>query len=198
VKPIKKFWKDLKKDVRSKEGLTNAAKFVFVFLVSFLLFYFILIPLTAPVWVGLGEFNAFATHNVLSTMGVPSEVSGNMLTVNVRGEDIDFVISQLCSGDIEIALLVSLLIASLDVLLVWRILGSLIGIGFILLMNPLRIALTIWITTGTDLQIGDFYHNVMFRLFLFILLVFYYFLWYRVFKNREGKLRNRVWKGLGF
>lgn len=198
VKPIKKFWNDLKGDVKSKEGLGNVAEFIGVFSVSFLLFYFVLIPLAAPFWDALGGFNAFATHNVLSTMGVPSEVSGNVLTVNVGGEDIDFVISQLCAGDIEMALLVSLLIASLDVLLIWRILGSITGVGFILLMNPLRIALTLWITVKTDMQVGDFYHGVIFRLFLFLLLVFYYFVWFRIFVDRKSKLQKRIWKSLGF
>jgi len=66
----------------------------------------------------------------------------------------------------------------------------------LLLLNPLRIALTIWITENSGLETGDAYHSVIFRLFLFVILVLYYFVWYRVFKNRPNRLQERISKSL--
>ena len=94
------------------------------------------------------------------------------------------------------ALLVSLLIASFDVLLIWRVVGSLIGAAFLLLMNPLRITITLLLTKDSGMDVGDFYHNMIFRLFLFVLLVLYYFVWYRIFANRKCRLQEKICKRL--
>jgi exosortase/archaeosortase family protein len=145
----------------------------------------------------MGLAHTQAVHGILGLFGVETQVSGNILTMMVQGESVDFAISQLCSGDIEIALLISLLIASLDVLLIWRVIGAFIGAGFLLLMNPIRISITLLVTKDSGLEAGDFYHTIIFRLFLFVLLVVYYFVWYRVFAKRESKIQERICKRLG-
>jgi exosortase/archaeosortase family protein len=193
----KGFFKDLKGDVRDRKGLVNAGRFALVFLVSFLLFLYIIIPLAAGFWEGMGSVHAGLVHGLLSMAGVESSVSGNVLTMEVGGESVDFVISQLCSGDVEIALLASLLIASFDVLLIWRILGALLGAGVLLLLNPVRIAITLLITKEEGIDAGDFYHTLIFRLFLFVILVLYYFAWYRVFVGRKSKLQDKICKKVG-
>jgi exosortase/archaeosortase family protein len=189
MKPAKRFAKSVKKDVKSKAGLVNAGKFVAVFLLSFLIFLYFIIPATAGFWDGMGVFHA---EIVGSLLGI--QTSGNIVTMPVQGNLVDFEISRLCSGDIEIALLVSLLIASLDVLLIWRILGSLIGSFLLLAMNPLRIVVTLMITRDSGMEAGDFYHSVIFRLFLFVVLVLYYFVWYRLFFKRKSKLQKKLCK----
>lgn len=185
MKPAKRFWKSLKKDVKSHKGVANAARFVALFLACFLVFIYGVIPASAGFWQFMGNFHAHAASGLLSSFGVPSSVSGNVIILDVGGQETGFVITQLCSGDIEIALLASLLLASFDVLLVWRVLGALLGAGFLLLMNPLRIAITLWITRDAGMETGDFYHSLVFRLFLFVLLLFYYFAWYRAFARRK-------------
>jgi exosortase/archaeosortase family protein len=144
----------------------------------------------------MGSFHAQAVQGLLGAAGIESQVSGNVLTMQVRGEDVDFVISRLCSGDVEIALLVSLLLASFDVLLVWRLVGALLGAVFLFLMNPLRIALTLLLTKDSGMETGDFYHSIIFRLFLFVLLVLYYFAWYKMFAGRKSRLQERLCKRL--
>jgi len=182
---VKKFWKSLKEDLKNKKALRNATKFVLIFALVFLIFLLVLIPLLAPLWDFFGVVNAHSARAILGSFGIESKVSGNILTTSVNGEDIDFVISQICSGDIEIALLVALLLASFDVVLSWRLIGSIVGAFVFLLINPLRIGLTLLITVKTNLEVGDLAHNVLFRLFLFLLLVFYYFLWYSLTKDRK-------------
>jgi len=197
MKPVKDFWKSLKKDVRDERGLRNTLRFMLVFSASFLVFILLVIPLTSSFWEGMGSFHAGAVQWVLSGWGIESQANGNILSMEVRGEGIDFLISQLCSGDIEIALLVSLLVASLDVLLIWRVFGGIVGIIFLLLMNPLRIAVTLAITKDSGMAAGDFYHGIIFRLFLFVVLVLYYFAWYRMFAKRKSSLQERLCKRMG-
>jgi len=189
MKPCKRFVKALKKDVGSKAGLMNALKFVIVFLLSFLVFLYVIIPATGGFWDGMGFFHA---EIVSSILGIES--NGNIVTMPVQGNLVDFEISRLCSGDIEIALLISLLIASLDVLLIWRILGSIIGSILLLAMNPLRIVVTLMITRDSGMGVGDFYHSVIFRLFLFVVLVLYYFIWYQLFVKRKCKFQKKLCK----
>lgn len=183
---FKKFWRSLKKDLKNQKALRNATKFMVIFTLVFLVFLLILIPLLSPLWDFFGVANAHSVRAILALFGIESEVIGNILTTSVNGEDIDFVISQICSGDIEIALLISLLLASFDVALSWRVIGSIIGAFVILLVNPLRIGLTLIITVNTNLEVGDLAHNILFRLFLFLLLIFYYFLWYSLTKSRKS------------
>lgn len=194
MKRAKKFSKELKKDVKSKKALMRAARFVGVFLACFLIFIYLILPLTSGFWDGMGVFHAQAVQGILGAAGVESQVSGNILTMQVQGDSVDFIISRLCSGDIEIALLVSLLIASFDVLLIWRLVGAFFGTVLLLLLNPLRIALTLLLTKDSGLEAGDFYHNIIFRLFLFVLLVLYYFVWYHIFAKRKSKLQEKICK----
>jgi len=197
-KQAKGFLGALKSDLKSKAGIVKAARFVCLFLASFLVFLYAVIPLSAPFWAGMGAFHAQAASGVLAAFGTGSSVSGNVITVEVAGEDTDFVISQLCSGDIEIALLASLLVASIDVLLIWRVVGALLGAGFLLLLNPLRIAITLQITKGSGMEAGDFYHSLIFRLFLFVVLVLYYFAWYRLVAKLGCPFQKRICKKIGF
>jgi len=194
MKASRKYVKALKKDVNSKEGLVNASKFVAVFIVTFLVFLYLVIPLTGAFWDGLGIFHAQFVGNLLSWSGIESQVSGNILTMDVQGQGVDFEISRLCSGDIEIALLVSLLIASLDVLIIWRILGAIIGTITLIILNPLRVFVTLLITKDSGMDVGDFYHSIIFRLFLFVVLVLYYFIWYRAFAKRKSKFQKKICK----
>jgi exosortase/archaeosortase family protein len=191
MKAAKKFWKGLKKDVKSRKGLLGAGQFVAIFLLSFAVFLYLIIPLAGPFWEGMGLWHANAVSGLLSSWGIETTVSGNVLTMQVIGENVDFAVSEVCSGAVEIALLVSLLIASFDIALGWRIVGSLAGALLLLLMNPIRIAVTMALTKDAGMEAGDFYHGMLFRLFLFVILVLYYFVWYRLAKDRKCD-----WRGL--
>ena len=197
MRPAKKFLKSVKKDAKSKRGIANALRFASVFAATFLVFVYAVIPMTSPFWLGMGNFHAGAAGSILSSVfGLESAVDGNVITMPIDGDNVDFEITQLCSGDIEIALLASLLIASIDVLFIWRVLGALLGAGLLLLLNPLRIALTLWITKSAGMETGDAYHSLIFRLFLFVILVLYYFAWYRLFAKRKSRIQEKICNNL--
>jgi exosortase/archaeosortase family protein len=188
------FWKSVKRDLKSKKASRNATRFIVVFSLVFLFLLYVAIPLTSGLWDNLGAWHAQSVSGLLSSVwDIESAVDGNILTMEVQGQEVDFLISQLCSGDVEIALLVALLIASFDILLAWRVLGAIVGAVFLILMNPVRIAVTLVITKGSGLEAGDFYHTLIFRLFLFVVLIMYYFAWYRAFANRECNW-NILWR----
>jgi exosortase/archaeosortase family protein len=192
-----KFFKKLRKEANSRKSLANVARFSCIFLACFLVFAYAVIPATAGFWASMGGAHAQAAGWLLSSFGVPSSVSGNVISMVVGESEVDFAVTQLCSGDIEIALLASLLLASIDVLLIWRVLGALLGAGLLLLLNPLRIAVTLWVTEGSGMDAGDAYHSIIFRLFLFVILVLYYFAWYRAFAARGSTAQEKICRRLG-
>jgi len=182
---LKGFCNSLRRDLQDVEGIRNALYFLLVFAASFILMILVIIPITSPFWSAMGSLHAGAAQWILSEFGIESQTNANVLVMDVQGKETHFLISRLCSGDIETALLISLIIASLDILLVWRILGVLVGTVLLLSINPLRIALTLAITKNSGMATGDLYHNIIFRLFLFVILVLYYFAWYRIFAGRR-------------
>ena len=58
-------------------------------------------------------------------------------------------------------------------------------------------ALTLLLTKDSGMEVGDFYHSIIFRLFLFVLLVLYYFVWYRTFAKRKCRLQEKLCKRIG-
>jgi len=195
---VGKFLKKLWKEAGSRKSLANAARFACIFLACFLVFAYAVIPATAGFWGFMGGAHAQAASWLLSSVfGIPSSVSGNVVSMVVGESEVDFAVTQLCSGDIEVALLASLLLASIDVLLIWRVLGALLGAGLLLLLNPFRIAVTLWVTKSSGMDAGDAYHSLIFRLFLFVILVLYYFAWYRAFAARGSTAQERICKHLG-
>ncbi len=199
MEPVRDFWSDLKRDVKDRRSLGNALRFAAVFAVCFAFSLYAAVPALSGFWTFMGEVHAQAVQGLLSSaFGIESSVAGNILGMEVGGEEVLFSVSQLCSGDIEIALMASLLIASFDVLLIWRLLGIALGAGLLLAMNPVRIAITLVITRDSGMEAGDLYHTVIFRLFLFVVLVLYYLAWYRAFAGRESKLQERLCKRLRF
>jgi len=197
MKPAKKYLKSLRKDLKSKKGMRNAAKFAIAFCALFLFGILVAIPATSGFWQGMGVWHANAVSGLLSSVfGIQNEVDGNIIFMGVQGQEYGFVVSQLCSGDVEVALLAALMLATFEVLLIWRVVGAVVGASVLLLMNPVRIAITLAITSGSGLETGDFYHSIIFRLFLFVLLVLCYFAWYNKTRGRKSQLQERITNAL--
>ncbi len=170
-------------------ALDNAILFVLFFLVIFLVFVYVLNPLFSGVWESIAAFHAEGAHKILDFLGEESYANGNILIAPVGGTPIRFVVSQLCSGDVEVAVLAALILATISIPLFWRLVGAVFGAIVIIALNPFRIALTIYITASVGLEAGDFYHSVIFRLFLFFVLLLYYFIWFRLVEGREPPIK---------
>jgi len=94
----------------------------------------------------------------------------------------DFVINiiSLCSGKLEIALLISFILATSEIKLIYRIIGSIVAIIFIILFNFLRILITIYFISINDLKTSEFLHDILFRIFLFFSIAFFYYIWLKI------------------
>lgn len=195
-KPVADFFWNLKSDLGKKEAYEKAARFILLFTVSFLVIYYLIFGQIGWFWSGMGESHAQITHTILVHAGHEVVLDSNMLYLEVSGALQGFSISPLCSGDFEISILCALIFASFDILLVWRIIGAFLGSLLLLILNPLRIALTIHVTTEYGMDAGDVLHDLIFRLFLFVILVMYYFVWYGFFFGRSCVLWERFKKNM--
>lgn len=88
------------------------------------------------------------------------------------------LISALCSGALELALLGALILGTPDRSIKQRIMGTLAGWGLLLIFNPARIAISLLALKPGDEATFAFVHDALFRIFLIAFLVGYYALWY--------------------
>ncbi|HEV8289350.1 MAG TPA: exosortase/archaeosortase family protein [Candidatus Norongarragalinales archaeon] len=108
----------------------------------------------------------------------------------VRSDKFDALISDLCSGALEISVLVGAIVASRDRSRHERLKGAAAGVLAVLLLNPVRIAVTLQQVGSVNFAL---FHEVLFRLALVVFIVSFYGLWYwlsatppsTAFKNAE-------------
>lgn len=88
-------------------------------------------------------------------------------------------ISYLCTGLLEMIVLISAIIASLGISWRKRLLGIVVGVGLTQAFNLMRIIITTDLILRTDsIEIIEFVHNFLFRLTLFIVIVGIYAAWF--------------------
>jgi len=100
-------------------------------------------------------------------------------------------ITNLCAGDLEIALITAIIISTFDRSWRNRLWGVLFAWLTIFIINPMRIIIVLAIGYYSSWQWADFTHDVLFRLTLLVVIVFYYFVWY--VKSEEIKKRFLKW-----
>jgi exosortase/archaeosortase family protein len=120
---------------------------------------------------------ASATNSLLNFFGVPTQLLFLEEPTIVVGS-VSAQISNLCAGDLEIALLLAIVLATWDRSLRKRAWGCLFGLLLILVVNPLRIFAVLAVGYYGNWSWADLTHDVLFRLMLIIIIVVYYFLWY--------------------
>jgi exosortase/archaeosortase family protein len=118
-------------------------------------------------------------------------IVGNVLGAEVFGDYVlysgyVFEIVDLCSGRLELALVLAFIFATPDRSWRGKLIGGALSVPFIFVFNVIRIVSVIT-AAGGNLMYAAFLHEVSFRVFLFITLIGYYFLWYTLsFKLRRG------------
>lgn len=138
----------------------------------------------------LKSVTAQAANSMLNLVGVPTQlVFGIEPTIIVKG--VYAQITNLCAGDIEIALLLAIILSTWDRTWRQRAWGCLFGLLLILVANPLRVFTVLATGYYSNWAWADFTHNILFRLMLIIIIVVYYFLWY-VKYEKISKFFKRV------
>jgi exosortase/archaeosortase family protein len=145
----------------------EAARFVLVFALVAGAFYF----LSEPLALGLRAFAASSSAFLLNLFGVPASVYFDSGEPFLRTPDLVAAIIELCSGRLELAVLLGVILASRDRSLRDRLAGAAGAFAFVFVVNPARIALTVT-------NFSPLLHEVLFRLTILVLIVGYYALWY--------------------
>ncbi|MEI7960847.1 MAG: exosortase/archaeosortase family protein [archaeon] len=196
---LKKYFKEQEEKVRANPR-RQFAFFILGFLVAYLLltFFISIIPETA-----IKGIVGSTTQGILSIQGISATSIGvndcqeiSWLGDTVSGQCYSFyinqypvvdapnlqgkiiVISWLCTGVLEIIVLVSAIIASFGVS--WKRKAVGVGVAIILgiIFNLLRIVITINLILTQNVQTVELAHDLLFRLILFFYIVIVYVAWF--------------------
>lgn len=135
----------------------------------------------------LKAFTAAASYGLLKLAGVPATLSFGSDPV-IRVGDVDGVISNLCAGDLEIALVLAVVLSTWDRTWKQRFVGSVSGILLILIANPIRIATVLAAGAWFNWDFSSIVHDILFRLMLILVIVVFYFAWYVKYEKFFGWL----------
>jgi len=146
--------------------------FVFLYLIFSTLFFFI-----APLQ-SVEGFVAGATFSFLQAIGYSGKIVLQEPVLIELDNGVKIVISELCTGLMEMFIIASAILASAGISWRKRIFGALASIIVLQLFNFARIFSTILvILSGNPIEIIEFTHNILFRVFLFIVIAGSYIVW---------------------
>ncbi len=95
--------------------------------------------------------------------------------------DTEFInIRDVCTGWFELAVFLSLILATIDVCWKKRILGAIILIPLFLVFNFTRIYIIIFSLLNYDINFVDILHTLLFKLGLFMFFATYYYVWLKI------------------
>jgi len=162
--------------MQKQRVVLEAIRFVTIFLVVSFAAWLVLSATTLP-----NEVAAHSSNALLSLFGKSGQVEQDGVPHLVFSEGvlspkkIDAEVSELCSGALELAVLFGIIVASEDRSWRKRVAGLLGALAFVLVFNPIRIAVTLLYADSAWLSAV---HEVGFRVSLVVLIVFYYAVWY--------------------
>ncbi len=181
IDKVKKYFKD------QEEKIVNDQKKQFTwFVLGFVIFYLVLSGLAFPFADTLKESTGRSSEGLLSIQGIETKSNGNVQLDNFENAySFDVVptgqtifISWLCSGVMEIIILVSAILASFGISWKKKIIGvaAAIIIGYV--FNLIRIFATLNIILTQNAQVFEIAHDTLFRAVLFVYIIVVYVLWF--------------------
>ena len=151
------------------------------FLIAFILFYLVASFAFDVVFPGTTyqQNVASVTLGFLNLVGEQGSIeAGETVIINLQG-NVSIEISQLCTGIIELLILVGAIIVSIGIEWKKRLLGALLGGIAVIVFNFLRIFITLVVILGQHpMEMVEFTHNFLFRVFLFITIAGIYCAWF--------------------
>lgn len=103
----------------------------------------------------------------------------------------EIVFSSLCTGLLELSVLVSAIIASHGIEIRKRIVGSVLAVAAVFIFNIMRIYITASFILSQNIEVAEIMHSVLFKSFLFVVIVGFYFLWFKwSTEERKGKRKK--------
>jgi exosortase/archaeosortase family protein len=169
-----------------KKTVVTALKFIIGIALFFAFFFLIISSINLY---PLKAFVASASSAFLSFFGVPHQlVFVAEPTIVVGG--VSAQITNLCAGDVEIALLFAIILATWDRSIRKRIWGCFFGFLLIMVANPLRVFAVLGAGYYAGWNVADAVHSVLFRLMLVFIIVIYYFIWYVKYEKIRAKAKS--------
>jgi len=164
--------------------IIEAIRFVTIFLAVAFAAWLVLSATTLPNEVAAHSSNALLSlfgksGSVTEQEGVPHIIFSEGV---LSPKKVDAEVSGLCSGALELVVLLGIIVASEDRRWRKRAAGLLGALAFVLVFNPIRIAVTLLYANSAWLSAV---HEVGFRVSLVVLIVFYYAVWYYWFSGGD-------------
>ncbi len=188
VSKIKDYFENENKKIRSDEK-----RQLIYFLAGFILFYLILSLILGLVpQIIYKQITANTVESVLNFEGIKTTSLGvlpcdefSWLSDGVVGtcyafsvNDKTIFIAWLCTGVLEIIILISAILASFGIKRKAKIIGIILAIIVGIIFNVLRILVTIHIVLTQNLQVVEFAHDILFKVVLFVYITVFYVAWF--------------------
>jgi len=149
------------------------------FLLAFVVSYLVISLLFKLVPIELFELAvAQATTIYLNFRGIDTLLVIQEPVLIITGNGVKILISELCTGLLELTVLWSSIIASLGIPARDRLFGVVAGLFATQFFNLARIFITIEFILGADMATVDFVHNILFRATLIAVIVGIYTIWF--------------------
>lgn len=166
--------KKLFKEV-SREDMAKGGRFLVILVIVYAVLFFgvnLLVPLES-----IELVVAKGVSFLLGVLGIRSEIIiGEPVKILLPASTVQ--ISYLCTGLMELFVLVAAVVATAGIEWKKKLIGV-IGAGITtFVFNLFRITITILILSSLSAETAELTHDLLFRISLFIVIVGYYFAWY--------------------
>jgi len=165
----------------------------FIFLLLFFLFFIFIYVLLGYSFLYnyINYFFGIASNFIINHLfGIITtfsyDVINNLSVITISSIDYPIYIGFLCTGVLEFALLASAILASSNVSWKKRGIGAALAVLVVIVFNLIRISFTVYLITVLNLPWATFFHSFLFRLFLVIIVLGFYWFWLR---RNAGHLR---------
>lgn len=188
IEPIIDYYKLQQEKIRE-----NKRKQFTFFVLGFIIIYLLLTTIVYPFEMEAKIFTGIISESLVGLQGVETTFLGLVefeleeayaFTINHTNQLI--VISWLCTGILEIIILVSAILASFGISLKKKLIGIVFAIISGIIFNFIRIWITLNIIMLQDAQVFEIAHDLLFRLTLLVYVIIVYVIW---FSWSEGKIK---------
>jgi exosortase/archaeosortase family protein len=183
INSLKKYWR-----AQEEKIVASQKKQFTFFILAFVLSYLILTALVAPFEDSAKEFTGKSAEVFLITGGNTISESGFYTATD--GENVysffvgeaeskkQIIISWLCSGVLEIIILICAMLASFGISMRKKLKGIAVAVILGVIFNTLRIWATLSLILTTNATVFEIAHDVLFRAILFVYIIVVYVVWF--------------------
>jgi len=176
---LKNYLKKVKKDLKNKTKLRDSFYFLIYFLISFISIYLLLSKTKLYSFINY-FYGSFSSKLLNIIYNIPSAFFFDFVEkstfIIIPTLEYPVAIIFLCTGILEFSLIFSSIVSTIGVPVKQKIKWVLASSLIVIVFNLLRITFTIFIIVYLNLEVANFFHGFLFRLFLLIIVIGTYYL----------------------